>query len=292
MPREAELSLNEREFILQALGENVRLDGRAFDAFRDLELAFGDEYGVADVRLGKTRILVRVSADVTAPFADRKFDGVFNISTEFSPMASPAFEVGRQTEAEVILSRILEKAIRRSGALDTESLCIVAGAKCFSVRADVNILDHDGNLIDASCIAIIAALQHFRRPDIAVEGEKVTVFSSREREPVPLSMLHHPLCVTFSYYNSGEIMLVDATAAEEQVREGEVIITMNKFGEICQIAKYGGTPVDPLAILQCNNVALSKVQTITKYIQSKLEEDNKKRDKGGLMAELSAENAR
>lgn len=41
------------------------------------------------------RVLVRVSADVTAPFADRKFDGVFNISTEFSPMASPAFEVGR-----------------------------------------------------------------------------------------------------------------------------------------------------------------------------------------------------
>lgn len=55
MPREAELSLNEREFILQALGENIRLDGRAFDAFRDLDLTFGDEYGVADVRLGKTR---------------------------------------------------------------------------------------------------------------------------------------------------------------------------------------------------------------------------------------------
>lgn len=55
MPREAELSLNEREFILQALSENIRLDGRAFDAFRDLELTFGDEYGVADVRLGKTR---------------------------------------------------------------------------------------------------------------------------------------------------------------------------------------------------------------------------------------------
>lgn len=56
MPREAEPSLNERDFIRQALRENVRLDGRAFDAFRDLELSFGEnEYGVADVRLGKTR---------------------------------------------------------------------------------------------------------------------------------------------------------------------------------------------------------------------------------------------
>lgn len=55
MPRETEPSLNERSFILQALRENIRLDGRAFDAFRDMELSFGDQYGVADVRLGETR---------------------------------------------------------------------------------------------------------------------------------------------------------------------------------------------------------------------------------------------
>jgi hypothetical protein len=55
MPREAEISVNERAFIQQALQENIRLDGRAFDAFRSLKLTFGDEYGVADVQLGKTR---------------------------------------------------------------------------------------------------------------------------------------------------------------------------------------------------------------------------------------------
>lgn len=57
MPREAEPSLNEREFLRQALRENIRLDGRSFDAFRDLELTFGDEYGVVDVQLGKTRYI-------------------------------------------------------------------------------------------------------------------------------------------------------------------------------------------------------------------------------------------
>ena len=55
MPREVELSLNEQAFILEALREGVRLDGRPLDAFRDMELDFSDEYGVADVRLGKTR---------------------------------------------------------------------------------------------------------------------------------------------------------------------------------------------------------------------------------------------
>jgi len=57
MPRDVEPSLNEREFILSALREDIRMDGRAFDAYRDLKLEFGDEYGVADVRLGKTRLV-------------------------------------------------------------------------------------------------------------------------------------------------------------------------------------------------------------------------------------------
>ena len=58
MPREAEISLNEREFIRQALQEQIRIDRRAFDAFRPLELTFGEEYGVADVQLGKTRYVM------------------------------------------------------------------------------------------------------------------------------------------------------------------------------------------------------------------------------------------
>jgi hypothetical protein len=111
MPREAEVSVNERAFIQEALKENIRLDGRAFDAFRPLELTFGDEFGVADVQLGKTRyfiltvtadyiadnirVIARISVEVTAPPPERKFDGGFQIVTEFSPMASPAFEVGR-----------------------------------------------------------------------------------------------------------------------------------------------------------------------------------------------------
>ncbi|KAH4403585.1 hypothetical protein HBH92_198360 [Parastagonospora nodorum] len=292
MPREAEISINECEFIKQALQEQIRLDGRAFDAFRKVELTFGEEYGVADVQLGKTRVVARISIDVTTPLPERKFDGVFQIVTEFSPMASPAFEIGRPTDAEVILSRILEKAIRRSNALDTESLCIIAGLKCFALRADVHVIDHDGGLIDASCIAVMAALQHFRRPDVLVEGEKATVLSVRERDPIPLSILHQPLCVTFSYFAEGELFLVDANLAEEQVRQGEITITMNKHGEICQIAKYGGATVNPLAMLQCTNVALQKVKEMSKFIQQKLDEDAKRRDAGGLMAELSAENAR
>ena len=57
MPREAEPSNNERAFILEALQEDIRLDGRGLESYRDIQLSFGDEYGAADVRLGKTRYI-------------------------------------------------------------------------------------------------------------------------------------------------------------------------------------------------------------------------------------------
>lgn len=125
-----------------------------------------------------------------------------------------------------------------------------------------------------------------------VKGEDVTVFDVREREPVRLSMQHQPFCVTFSYYDAGNVMLQDATLLEEQCREGEVIISMNRFGEVCQIAKYGGTPVDGLSMLTCTNAALERVKAFDKLVKDGLAEDEKKRDAGGLMAELSAENDR
>ena len=206
-------------------------------------------------------------------------------TTNQTPANSP-------TETEILLSRLLEKTIRRSGALDTESLCIIAGSKCFALRADVHVLDHDGGLIDACCIALVAALQHFRRPDVSVEGENVTVYDIREREPVKLAMQHHPFCVTFSYYDQGTIVLIDADLAEENVRQGDIVVSMNRHGEVCQMAKYGGAPVDPLTMLNCTSVAHEKVKVLHQFVQQRLDDDEKKRDKGGLMAELSAENAR
>lgn len=256
--------------------------------------------------------MVRISAEVTTPNPDRKFDGVFQISSEISPLVSPAFEAGRQSETEIILSRILEKTIRRSGALDTESLCIVAGSKCWAVRADVHVLVHDGNLIDASCIATVAALQHFRRPDVEVRGgTEVIVYSLREREPVPLAMQHTPYCVTSSIFGispsevngtqtasanasttKDEIIVIDASQSEELARDASVVVGIDRHGQVSQIAKYGGMAVDPLILLKCTSLAQEKVKAIHTLVQDALAKDAKARDAGGLIAELRAENDR
>lgn len=80
-----------------------------------------------------------------------------------------------RSEEEVLISRIVEKALRRSRAIDTEGLCIVSGEKVWQIRVDLLFLDYNGNLVDCACIAAITALLHFRRPDVTVSGEDVTI---------------------------------------------------------------------------------------------------------------------
>lgn len=85
----------------------------------------------------------------------------------------------------------------------------------------MHVLDYDGGLVDASCASIIAALQHFRRPDVSIDGENVTIYAPAEREPVPLSLVHHPICVTFSFYQGERSclwMLIYMKSKREKVK--------------------------------------------------------------------------
>jgi len=62
-----------------------------------------------------------------------------------------------------------------------ESLCITSGRRVWTVRVDVHVLNYDGNVVDAACVAAITALSHFRRPDVSVSDEEVIVHASNER---------------------------------------------------------------------------------------------------------------
>lgn len=303
MAKDIEISTSESKFILEALRQTQRLDGRLFDQFRDVEIVFGKEYGDATVTMGRTKVQCRVSCSISQPYEDRPFEGLFLISTETSPMAGPQFENGNNTgEDEVLCARIIEKAVRRSSALDVESLCIVAGSKCWAVRADVHFLDCDGGFIDASCIAVMAALLHFKKPDVSVFGEQVTVHPVDEREPVPLGILHIPICITFSFFNpqdieenikgdsNAEISIIDASLKEELLRDGVLTVTLNKNREVVQVSKAGGLPMDALSLMNCCHKAYGITEKITDQILFLITADSKKRNKFAEL--LSSENAR
>lgn len=55
MPRGLDISNVERSFILDALSQGIRTDGRGLYQFRNIDLALGEEYGTATVSMGNTR---------------------------------------------------------------------------------------------------------------------------------------------------------------------------------------------------------------------------------------------
>ena len=72
----------------------------------------------------------------------------------------------------------------------------------WALAVHVTVLDHVGNLIDACFLAVVAALMAFRRPDATVDASTaaVVVHSPDVREPLPLSLHHTPIAVTFALF--------------------------------------------------------------------------------------------
>ncbi|KAJ6668794.1 hypothetical protein lerEdw1_012278 [Lerista edwardsae] len=279
--KETPLSNCEKRFLLRAIEERKRLDGRQCYDYRNIRISFGADHGCCIVELGKTRVLGQVSCELVSPKPNRATEGILFFNLELSPMASPAFEPGRQSELLVKLNRLLERCLRNSKCIDTESLCVVAGEKVWQIRVDLHLLNHNGNIIDAASIAAIAALCHFRRPDVSVQGEEVILYTHEERDPVPLSIHHMPICVSFAFFQEGTYLLVDPSEQEERVMDGLLVIAMNKHREICTIQSSGGIMLLKDQVLRCSKITGVKVAEITELIQKALENDQKVRKEGG-----------
>ena len=43
------------------------------------------------------------------------------------------------------------------------------------IRLDIHVLNHEGNVADCAGVAGLAALAHFKRPDVSLEGDIVKV---------------------------------------------------------------------------------------------------------------------
>nr|XP_020763965.1 exosome complex component RRP45 [Odocoileus virginianus texanus] len=279
--KETPMSNCERRFLLRAIEEKKRLDGRQTYDYRNIKISFGTDYGCCIVELGKTRVLGQVSCELVSPKLNRATEGILFFNLELSQMAAPAFEPGRQSDLLVKLNRLLERCLRNSKCIDTESLCVVAGEKVWQIRVDLHLLNHDGNIIDAASIAAIVALCHFRRPDVSVQGDEVTLYTLEERDPVPLSIHHMPICVSFAFFQQGMYLLVDPSEREERVMDGLLVIAMNKHREICTIQSSGGIMLLKDQVLRCSKIAGVKVMEITELIQKALENDQKVRKEGG-----------
>ncbi|XP_045807947.1 exosome complex component RRP45A-like isoform X2 [Trifolium pratense] len=275
-----QLTVNEKQFIENALLSELRVDGRGPLEYRKLSIKFGKDDGSAEVQLGETRVMSFVSAQLVQPYKDRPNEGTLSIFTEFSPMADPSFEPGRPGESAVELGRIIDRGLRESRAIDTESLCILSAKLVWAIRIDIHILDNAGNLVDAANIAALASLLTFRRPECSLggeDGQQVVVHPPEVREPLPLILHHLPVAVTFGFFSNENLVVLDPTYHEEAVMTGRMTATLNANGDVCAIQKPGEQGIFQHIIMHCLKLAHVKAGDITAKIKDAVEKHNNER---------------
>ncbi|KAH6902591.1 ribosomal protein S5 domain 2-type protein [Coprinopsis sp. MPI-PUGE-AT-0042] len=268
-------SIPEKDFLYGALKENLRIDGRLPLQMRTPTLTFGPELGWVECALGKTRVVAYVEGKMVKPQPERPFEGTITIHSEISPMASSEYEPGRPSEEEVTITRMLDKVIKRSDAVDKESLCISAGQRVWHIRLTLHFLSDGGNMLDCACLAGIVALRHFRRPEVEVVSEdEVIVHSPLERAPMPLAIHHSPFCFTFAFFPDTETApVLDPSQLEQRLSAGLMSIALNAQKEICVLQKLGGVPQDTEEILRLVKVAVTQAKDLSEFVDARLRED-------------------
>lgn len=219
-----------KDYVLAKIRENERIDGRRFDEIRPIEIKSGiikKAEGSAYVKLGNTQVVAGVKMQIGEPFPDTPDQGIIITNAELVPLASPTFEPGPPDENAIELARVVDRGIRCSEAIDLRKLCIEEGSKVWLVFIDIWALDDDGNLMDASALAAIAALLN-----TIVPAERFGV-----GEDFPLPVRNLPVAITSLVVD--DKILIDPCRDELSVGKNTITITTDQDDNIVAIQKSG-----------------------------------------------------
>ncbi|MCX8153726.1 MAG: exosome complex protein Rrp42 [Candidatus Bathyarchaeota archaeon] len=249
--------------IANLIEKGKRLDGRGLGDYREIKIQQGiieKAEGSARVLLGKTEVLVGVKIETGEPFPDTPNEGVLTVNAELVPLASPSFEAGPPDENSIELARVVDRGIRESKALDSEKLVIVPGKRVFVVFVDIYVLNHDGNLIDASALAAVAALRNTKMPNYEIENDEVKIKQGYTQLP----MRAYPITVTLGKINGK--LIVDPWLEEEEAIDSRISLAINDEGNICAIQKGGVGYFTPQQILEAARIAKEKAAELRKKV--------------------------
>jgi exosome complex component RRP42 len=224
-----------RNHIQKFLKQDLRIDGRKIDQYRDIEIEYGiskSAEGSARVKIGETQVIAGVKMEIGKPYSDRPDEGTIMVGAELLPLSSPDFNLGPPDIQSIELARVVDRGIRESKAIDFKSLCITPKEKIWILTIDICPLNDDGNLFDAAALAAIAAVKDARYP--VVDGEHID-YKHKTDKKVELSKL--PVNVTI--LKIGNSFIVDPTLEEEKVYDARLSVATTDDDIICALQKGG-----------------------------------------------------
>ncbi len=203
---------------------------------------------------------------------------------------------------------MLDKVLRRSDAVDKESLCILTGQRVRSFTSPSMLVPYFRSGL-AFAFNPAFSVRHRKHawlclfsgyccppalPKTGSWGSRgrsyyrapfnqtrsfVNIWSRlqhppSERAPVPLAIHHTPFCLTFAFFPDATIPpVLDPSQLEQRLSAGLLSIALNAQREICVLQKLGGVPLHNEEILQLVKVSAQKAKELHDMVEARLAED-------------------
>lgn len=228
--------------------------------------------GSSIVKLGNTTVACGIKAELANPSPEHPKKGFLVPNLELPPLCSPRFRPGPQSEQAQVLSQFIADTITNSEMIDVEDLCILEGKLVWCLYIDLICLNYDGNIVDASMIALLGAIRNTRLYEITINEETNSPEPSEKTE-IPLKIKEQPVASTFVVFDHS-IVIADPTDDEESLATGVATIVVTSEGKLCSVHKPGGSPLPAEAIVElCTNEARKRATCVRKLIDTALQKD-------------------
>lgn len=253
---------NPKESVLKYLNTGLRFDKRKLDEYRKITVETGvveTAEGSARVRLGETEVIVGIKLDAGKPYPDTPNEGVLMLGAELLPMSNPIFESGPPSIWAIEISRIIDRGFRESKAIDTKKLVIKEGEKVWMINVDICSINDAGNLLDASAIAVLAALKDTKFP--VFENDKIDYKQKTEKK---LPIKNSPYIVTV--YKAGDKLFVDPLTSEEGAYDARLSVAAMEDNTICALQKGGESALTEADLDAMISLALVKINELREIV--------------------------
>lgn len=217
--------------------QSKRADNRGLLDIRKLDIKKGvmnSADGSAWVKLGNTEVIAGVKFAVGTPYPDSPDEGTIVVNLEMSGIASADIDTGPPSIEAMEYGRVVDRVIRSSECIDFKGLSIVTNEKSFIMYVDCYTINADGNIIDATQYAAMAALLDTRIPKLDENNNIVP----KEYTEQKLKINKEKLAVSFTFGKYKDKLILDTTEIEDLATEtrftvgvcGDNIVAYHKGG--------------------------------------------------------------
>ncbi len=115
----------------------------------------------------------------------------------------------------------------------------------------------------------------FRKPEVTVggaSGTEIIVHPPEVKEPLPLTIHHLPVSVTFGIFDDGNTVVIDPSLKEEAAMQGSATIMVNPSKEVCAVHKAGGVGLNSSQLFRCVRLASAKAEEQVAVLKAALQQ--------------------